>query len=341
MYYFSEKNIRGNHAGTKARNDAEAIFALNNLKVLNRKQLILTSDENENIYSSIKNRFDYFSYFNDINKIKNETVIIQYPMLMFDKQKEYFERIRRKNNLILLVHDIHSMRRGDEEGIKREIEILNLANGVILHNRFMNEKLGGYGLKTERVYLLQVFDYIYQGSYKNHSNDKGVAFAGNLDKSLFLRDLFIANKDTEFHLYGKTNQSFEVSNAKYYGSILPDELPGKLTGEYGLVWDGESIISSMGTLGEYTRYNNPHKLSLYLAAGLPVIVWKEAAVAEFVREKQVGICVERIDQINNLLSSVSKNDYKMMVKNVSEIQSCLVNGQFLGDILDDILADFD
>ena len=341
MYYFSEKNLRGNHAGTKARNDAEAIFALNHLKVLNRKQLILTSDENENIYSSIRNRFDYISYFIDINKIKNETVIIQYPMLMFDKQKEYFEKIRKRNKLILLVHDIHSMRRGDQEGIKREIELLNLANGLILHNRFMKEKLQEYGLKTEKIYLLQVFDYLYNGPSKNHFDEDGVAFAGNLDKSIFLNDLLIANKNTEFHLYGKTEQPFEASNAKYYGSILPDELPGKLTGKYGLVWDGESLIGSSGILGEYTRFNNPHKLSLYLTAGLPVIVWNEAAIAEFVREHHIGICTETIDQIDSLLSSVSKNEYKMMVEKTFEIRDRLVGGHYLGDILNDILADFD
>lgn len=55
------------------------------------------------------------------------------------------------------------------------------------------------------------------------------------------------------------------------GSYMPEELPEKLEAKYGLVWDGLEITSCEGTFGQYLKYNNPHKFSLYMAAGIAVI----------------------------------------------------------------------
>ena len=67
MYYFSEINYRGNHAGTKARNDIEQILSELGAKPVNSKRLELTSDKNESqIKANIKNRFGYLRYFIDI-----------------------------------------------------------------------------------------------------------------------------------------------------------------------------------------------------------------------------------------------------------------------------------
>ena len=50
-----------------------------------------------------------------------------------------------------------------------------------------------------------------------------------------------------------------------------------MEGSFGLVWDGISVETCAGVYGEYLKVNNPHKTSLYLASGIPVIIWKEAA----------------------------------------------------------------
>ena len=56
---------------------------------------------------------------------------------------------------------------------------------------------------------------------------------------------------------------------------------------FGLVWDGTSLDGCNGRYGEYLKFNNPHKTSLYLSCGIPVIIWKEAALADFVEEHKV------------------------------------------------------
>ena len=61
-----------------------------------------------------------------------------------------------------------------------------------------------------------------------------------------------------------------LENETYFGSFLPDELPAALEGGFGLVWDGDSAETCSGVFGEYLRYNNSHKASLYLASGFPL-----------------------------------------------------------------------
>ena len=58
------------------------------------------------------------------------------------------------------------------------------------------------------------------------------------------------------------------------------------------------------------RFNNPHKLSLYVALGLPVIVWREAAIAEFVLKQGIGITVSDLLELNDISTKVSTEGYR-------------------------------
>ena len=92
-----------------------------------------------------------------------------------------------------------------------------------------------------------------------------------------------------------------------------------MNGRWGLIWDGISIESCDGNYGNYLRINNPHKMSLYMAAGLPVIVWTESALAEFVSKYNVGIIVNSLVDLSGKLASISEKQY-MEMKNNALIQ---------------------
>lgn len=76
------------------------------------------------------------------------------------------------------------------------------------------------------------------------------------------------------------------------------------------------------------RYNNPHKMSLYIASGLPIIIWKNAAQAKFVKENGIGICVENLKDIHEAFSAISEHEYKQMLFNVLKVRREVVNGEF-------------
>lgn len=77
------------------------------------------------------------------------------------------------------------------------------------------------------------------------------------------------------------------------------------------MWDGDGINGCSGNTGEYLRYNNPHKLSLYMVSGLPVVIWSKAAEAEFVINNNVGVVVDDINDFNDVFDKI---DEKLITK---------------------------
>ncbi len=58
----------------------------------------------------------------------------------------------------------------------------------------------------------------------------------------------------------------------YKGFVSSDELIATAEGEYGLASYGSSLEGGSGALGNIFQYNAPHKMSLYIRCGLPIIV---------------------------------------------------------------------
>ena len=116
----------------------------------------------------------------------------------------------------------------------------------------------------------------------------------------------------EFNLFGINYQDRHRDNFHYFGSFTPDDLPYNLTGSFGLVWDGPSSETCAGVYGKYLTINNPHKTSLYLASGIPVAIWKNAALARYVEENGCGITVNSLSELNSVISSLTDEEYNEM-----------------------------
>ena len=109
---------------------------------------------------------------------------------------------------------------------------------------------------------------------------------------------------------------------------------------FGLVWDGNSADTCSGNTGDYLRYNNPHKLSMYLASGLPVIIWSQAAEAPLVLEKGVGIAVSSLREIPEVLSGVDAVRYGKMRERVLALSGELRSGYYTKRAIIDSCARF-
>ncbi|UZW66162.1 hypothetical protein OC195_19990 [Priestia flexa] len=101
-----------------------------------------------------------------------------------------------------------------------------------------------------------------------------------------------------------------------------------IEGSYGLIWDGESTETCTGLTGNYLKYNNPHKTSFYLSCGLPVVIWKEAALAPFIAENNLGIIVTSLKEMDDIISNISDKEYSIMKNNVLEVAEKVRNGFF-------------
>src|SRR5699024_1209361 len=118
-------------------------------------------------------------------------------------------------------------------------------------------------------------------------------------------------------------------SVKYMGQFSPQELPSHLNADFGLVWDGTSVETCEGMYGQYLKYNDPHKFSLYISSGLPVIVWEHAAIADFVRANNIGLTIDSLTNIDSLISSISQTKYMELQSNVKKIAFQMRKGHYL------------
>lgn len=322
--YIEFSPLKANHAGNKAREDINYICKKNNIKCI----MSIFEKTSPSLFSKIHNNLsiDTVRVINQLRKIKNQQIILQYPFYINKLIKYSLINLIKKNCSILLIHDIDSFRNKDESELREECRLLNLAKILIVHNESMKKKLIEIGISTNMI-SLNAFDYILSSVPENKAASDRIAFAGNLGKSLFLTKMNLV--DVKMNLYGP-GYSHKISNPniEYIGSFDPDEIPFKLEGRYGLIWDGNAIENCSGPVGEYLQYNNPHKMSLYIAAGLPIIVWDKAAIAKFVIDNGIGIVVNELTGLDKKINSVTNIEYEEMLKNVKKLQKRVISGYY-------------
>lgn len=245
-----------------------------------------------------------------------------------------------RNKTFLFLHDIDSLRSEDNSGLQKEISILNRAVCVVVHNECMHKFLVQNGLKC-KILNLEVFDYLLKNPFplQNFKLKKEIVFAGNLAKSYFLRSYKLSKLGLMFNLYGPgfDKNAIISKSIVYKGSYNPEEIPYKIEGSFGLIWDGDSLENCSGIYGKYLKYNNPHKLSLYIASGIPVITWKEAAIADFIEKYNIGFTVNSLYEISDVIDRLTLSEYEKYKKNLKILQKKVCSGFFTQKALDKII----
>ena len=241
----------------------------------------------------------------------------------------------------VLLHDLDSLRFGDSPKA-REIAVLRLFDGIVSHNPAMTEWLREGGIRS-RVIALNLFDYrcgTTGGPW--HEDTVGsplkVACCGNLswDKARYIYDPRLSSlPGVELDLYGAffEPERMPSQHLRYCGAFDPDTPALQRRYHFGLVWDGTGVDNCAGRYGNYMRFNNPHKLSLYVALGLPAIVWRESAIARFVEQCGIGVTVQDLRELSEIPRRVSTPEYQAMVRNIAPLSRAVRRGDFLYDAL--------
>ncbi|MQB93614.1 hypothetical protein DN432_07425 [Lactobacillus reuteri] len=319
IYYISEKIANERTAGSKARLDAEEIF-----KKRNYKEIKLNL-----IKCSPKNKIKLFFNLNKMlkNVKKDNYLVIQYPLS--PGYNFFLPYICKKYNVIFLIHDLYSLRMGNK--LDSEIRQLKYSKFIIAHNNTMISLLQKNGIKNT-ILNLEVFDYLTdKENIYHHANDKeSVCFSGNLAKSKFIYSFPKVLIEKGINLYGIGLENQKLQNGiNYKGSYEPDIVHTMLKGRYGLVWDGNSSETCNGLMGEYLKYNNPHKISMYIAAGMPIIIWEKAAEADFVKKNKIGISVASLNDIPKRISLITEEDYRNLIVNIVDLKKKITSGYYL------------
>ncbi len=328
-------------AGIKARDDVDAILTgagwegilidvpAEDRAAQNKAQKLLYHEKLRRIWSKA---------LADLGS--GDTLLVQFPLVNhFITDSLVLREVRRRGvKIVLLIHDLDMLRaalRSDlsaGERLRLQIEekdCLRVCDAIIVHNRGMKEKLVSMGIPAGRMITLGIFDYLI-GDEKLQAEtgrDLPVVIAGTLRRHK-AGYVYALPEDVDWALYGVGFEGEETERIRYMGSFPPEDLPGAMRGSYGLVWDGDSADGCSGVYGAYLRINNPHKTSLYLASGLPVIIWKEAALAAFVERNRCGLTVSSLTELRQAMSAVTEEEYAEMCSNARRIGKRLRQGAY-------------
>ena len=342
MKYYLKDSFLSNeyekNAGNKARNDVEAILISEGykgleLKVENWYKMNFFKAQ-QHKYRAIKSVFDQLG--------SGDELLIQFPIIhhTFFISQLIKQAQNRGVKFYLVIHDVETLRHVGNSAVKlrhkvrnyfQEKAALTSVDGIIVHNDTMKNALTIQGIPSYKMVSLEIFDYLIPNFEEKNvpQKEEAIIIAGNLipTKSGYLYNL---PEQPAYNLYGMGyDESRALKNTTYFGSFMPDDLPNALQGSFGLVWDGDSSETCQGSFGNYLRINNSHKASLYLASGFPLVVWKESALAHFVLDKQCGIAIDSLHDLQKALDDLTDQDYMKLSANARQVGVAIRSGDYL------------
>ena len=354
MKYFTKEiwNEEGYQrtAGIKARDDVDSILLANGYEGI-EICMPAADREGQNLLQKAGYHFQLSKVWDECLSVvgAGDELVIQFPIVNHSVLLAGCVRKARKRGakIILLIHDLEILRaaiRGTtsrKEKIRLRLEeetLLKSCDGIIVHNISMKRKLASMGIPASRMTVLGIFDYLIpEAGYAKTAIDLPIVIAGALrpHKAGYAYHL---PEGIRFNLYGVGYEAEPQDNVKYWGSFEPDRLPEVMEGSFGLVWDGETTQTCSGTYGEYLRINDPHKASLYLASGMPVIIWKEAALADYILKNGCGIAVDSIEEIPAKVKALTPDAYEAIRTNTMKIAKRLRGGKYTERALGKVLS---
>lgn len=270
-----------------------------------------------------------------------DILVYQYPSLNSGRFEDFFvdQMHRRGVKFVCLVHDVETFR--DQHAPKwiNEFDFLNRCDVLIVHNGRMARKLQAAGVTTPMVcqYLLDYLDDNHDADcYYTQPEDfrRSVMLAGNIEKSRYLAEW---HYQTPITVFGETDAALARelnANPKvdFRGQRWRWQLIQELPRTFGLAWDGDT---SVFRYNDYTRYNHPHKVSMYLSHGLPVIIWRQAAVADIITQNHLGIAIDSLEDLDGAIQDLSDADVNLMITNVNRFGELIRDGWFTRQALQD------
>ena len=325
---YLSRNYKGvDGAGNKAKTDIECIMAENGFVNVGFRQTRYTNPVLAFLATLAGVLKAPFSLR------KGDRLVLQYPL------KKYFTFVCRMAHfrgakVVVVIHDLGSFRSKRLTPLQ-EIRRLNNADVIIVHTEEMKEWLKQHEIRAKLV-VLGVFDYLSESvpaAKTVLALPYTVAFVGGLDSRNygFLYEMINSVHSYRLMLYGNGLEEGKVhGKVDYRGFVMSDNLISSagVVADFGLVWYGYSLEGGKGDSGEYLRYNAPHKLSLYIRCGLPIIIWDKAGLADFVREHHIGICLSSLKDLDDVLSELTPEAYAVIKQNVVEMSRKISAGEF-------------
>ncbi len=252
-----------------------------------------------------------------------DIVIFQSPswnVTYYDKKLLEIIRVHKDVRIAIFICDVIPMmfEGTSEEDYSQTVEIYNMADLIIVPSEAMLRFLRKKGLKVEKFLIQSMWDLPFSEPLEIPKFSRQLFFSGAPDRFRFLSSW---NYDVPLALF--TGETFELNgqNIRLCGWKNTAELLAEYTkGGFGLIWE-------QSARSEYYKCNQPHKLSSYLAAGIPVIMQKGLVHEQTVTEYGLGFVVGSLEEAADAVRNISEDEYYELMDNIKNI-SFLIRGGF-------------
>ncbi len=228
------------------------------------------------------------------------------------------------------VHDLDSLRNAPDASARwSDQELLPRFDRVIAPSR-MAEYLVGQGMAAEAMIALPAYDYLAEADIPARRLTASVCIAGELNRKHHRYLQALPRGKVSWELFGEGWKG-KRADVAYHGAAIDG-----LEGSFGLIWAGASSYVCTGVKGAYMMIAAPRLLSVYLAQGLPVIVWKRSAMAAFVQEQGLGLAVSAITEIPGAIRSLTAEEYACMAASAKAWGERIRRGDMTSEVLDQL-----
>lgn len=236
---------------------------------------------------------------------------------------------------VIFIHDVVPLMNEAWKGLlKRYIDHYNQADLIIAPSQVMIDFLRAEGLTVEKTVVQKMWDCVISVDNTVRPQFKKVMnFAGN--PNIDSKFTFVKNwkyDDVRLAVTVDEGDWAQGKNVSFLGwfnneSLLVNAL--RKNGGFGLLW------SEVPFWREYMKKNASYKLSVYLAAGIPVIVPSDTAERDTIISKNLGIVVDSLDEAADQVAHMSEETYGEMVESVEQFSCLLRDGYFTKKALTD------
>jgi len=272
---------------------------------------------------------------------KEDVLVFNFPLLNPFWHVLSLAKTILKFRLVPLIHDVDTLRGGKGNDVAK----LAKCDLLISQNEVMTNFLVSSKILKSQIENLEIFDYLVKDESlvsqrlvsRQTKQHREIIFAGNLHRKKcgFIYD--IEESAAKLTLFGAYYSG--TSQNSYHGSFDPaDPTPLLRDGiVFGLVWDGDSLETCSGRFGNYLSYNSPHKTSLYLAMGIPVLVWQDAAISRFITSNKLGYAISNISHAMKIVGEIELSEYQRLKKNSVEMSGKIRSGFYLNRVMEKII----
>lgn len=263
--------------------------------------------------------------------LPGDVVIVQYPLWTSEVQfeMEFIDYLKNERHAktVALVWDIiswiHDASDRDYSG-DASLWLLNKYDLVIAANEKMARHMAEAGGVTTPKIGMGLSDFVYHGPKPKQTFKRQLYYVSSSVDPAMVAEY---KSKIPINFIGPNNQQEQLpSYIKMLGQMSSNDIPSQLDGGFGLLY--YPMAGYYKGMNNYGHYNNPMKLSLYLAAGLPIITMPHTAHSGWIKDRGVGIVIDSIGDIDKVMNKLTEADYNQMVANVRPWQEAVTSGFF-------------